>query len=179
MKKSILVILTIILFIHSCTKNETNSGNAGTFEATGLSFVQNGTLPKLYTCDSLGISPGVSWKNPPAGTVSFMITMHTIPPVGEKHVYFTLYDIPSTQNKIPDAVSGIGKFGMNSLNSQNNYSPPCSQGPGAKTYIITVYALSYRPSFSPNETRITMDMLLAQASGKILASFPIQVTYTR
>jgi hypothetical protein len=64
---------------------------ANQLKFSGNGFLHNGTYPKLYTCDSLGISPGLQWSNAPASTTSYAITMYTIPPTGDKHVYIVLY----------------------------------------------------------------------------------------
>lgn len=149
------------------------------FLAIGKSFSNKGLYPKLYTCDSLGISPGLQWSGAPAGTNSFAITMHHIAKDGEKHVYMVVYDIPKNSNQIPDAVKGIGQWGVNTVNRQNNYTPPCSKGPGPKTYLITVYALSDKPNLTGSKGSITMDNLLDAIKPITLASSVIEVTYSR
>ena len=162
----------------SCKKSEsTVAPVASNFEAYSSAFTNNGILPKLYTCDSLSLSPPVSWKNPPAGTNSYAVTMHSIPVTGDKHVYMVICKIPSTIMSLPQASTSIGVFGINSLNSQRNYSPPCSQGPGFKAYIITVYALSKDPV--PPVTNYTMDQLLESMKGITLASSVLTVNYSR
>lgn len=149
------------------------------FTASSASFANNGTFPKIYTCDSTGISPKLSWANAPVGTTSFAITMHHIPPTPPNHVYMVLHNIPSTVTSIPDAVSGIGLFGINTVNGQTSYTPPCSQGPGPKLYTITVYALSSPPVFSVPQSQVTMDILLNAIGSKTLATSVMNVTYTR
>lgn len=149
------------------------------FIANGKLFQHKGWYPKQYTCDSLGISPALQWSGVPAATQSFAITMHHIAKDGEKHVYMVFYDIPSQVKSIPDAVTGIGKWGVNTVNRQNNYTPPCSKGPGPKAYIITVYALSEKPNMVVPSNRLTMDLLLDAIKPITLASSIIEVTYSR
>jgi phosphatidylethanolamine-binding protein (PEBP) family uncharacterized protein len=156
------------LLFTSC-KKDTTTTTTGNFTASSTAFTSNGTLPKLYTCDSLGISPNLSWVNAPAGTNSFAITMHHIPPSPPNHVYLLLYNIPSSVTSIADAVTSVGLFGINTVNGKTSYTPPCSQGPGAKLYTFTVYALSSAPVFTVPQSQVTMDLLLANISTKILA----------
>jgi phosphatidylethanolamine-binding protein (PEBP) family uncharacterized protein len=111
----------------------------------GEGFLHNGTYPKLYTCDSSGISPGVSWESVPTGTKAFAITMHHYPPTGDKHVYWVVYNIPADIRSIPAGFTGVYSYGINTVNGRNTYTPPCSQGPGAKVYILTLYALQAQP----------------------------------
>jgi phosphatidylethanolamine-binding protein (PEBP) family uncharacterized protein len=105
--------------------------------------------------------------------------MHHIPGPGDKHVYMVLYNIPSSVTSISESVSGVGLFGVNTVNSKTSYSPPCSQGPGDKAYIFTIYALSSAPVFTVPQSQVTMDILLSAISSKTLGTSTINVTYSR
>lgn len=172
----------------SCSKTSTSSTQNSTsntptianqLKFSGNGFVHNGTYPKLYTCDSLGISPGVQWSNAPTATKSFALTMYTIPPTGDKHVYIVLYNIPTTYSSLPDNSKSVGIFGINTVDGKTSYTPPCSQGPGPKVYVLTLYALNAEPTISVANTKVTMDILLAGMKDKILDSAVMSVTYTR
>ena len=181
--------LIIGLTLLGCNKtsNSTNTTLNSTVIANQLSFsgngfANNGIFPKLYTCDSLGISPALQWSNAPAGTTNFALTMHHFPPtypVEAKHVYFVLYNIPASTNSLIENAKTIGLFGMNTVDGKNSYTPPCSQGPGSKTYILTLYALSAAPTISVSSSQVTMDILIAGIRNKILDSTVMTVTYTR
>jgi phosphatidylethanolamine-binding protein (PEBP) family uncharacterized protein len=185
MKKTIFSILStlLIIFLLGCSKSTSVTTGAtptvSTIQFNGNNFANNGVYPKLYTCDSLGISPALKWTNAPAATLSYAITMHHIPPTGDKHVYLVLYNIPSTTTSIPENSKTIGVFGINTVDGKTSYTPPCSQGPGAKIYVLTVYALSGAPVISVPSAQVTMDILLAGMKGKILDSTSMSVTYTR
>lgn len=152
---------------------------ANQLKFNGNGFANNGVYPKLYTCDSLGISPGVQWSNAPSTTTSYALTMYTIPPTGDKHVYIVLYNIPASTSSIPDNSKSIGVFGINTVDGKTTYTPPCSQGPGAKIYVLTLYALNAPPTISVPNTQVTMDILLAGMKNKIVDSAVMSVTYTR
>jgi phosphatidylethanolamine-binding protein (PEBP) family uncharacterized protein len=161
----------------STTTNTTVIANQLNFSGNG--FVNNGIYPKLYTCDSSGISPGLQWSNAPNSTTSYAITMYTITPTGDKHVYFVLYNIPSTTSSIPDNSKSIGVFGINTVDGKTTYTPPCSQGPGAKIYVLTLYALNAQPTIAVSNTQVTMDILIAGMKNKIVDSAVMSVTYSR
>lgn len=152
---------------------------ANQLKFSGNGFAHNGVYPKLFTCDSLGLSPGLQWSNAPTATTNYAVTMYTIPPTGEKHVYIVLYNIPLNINSIPNDAQSIGIFGINTVNGKPTYTPPCSQGPGAKVYVLTLYALNAPPTISVPNTQVTMDILLAGMKNKILDSAVMSVTYTR
>ncbi len=181
------ILLVTFSFILSCKKNSSVEVSIDpivtptntTFVATSTAFTNNGIFPKLYTCDSTGISPKLSWANAPLGTKFFAVVMHHIPPTPPNHVYMLLYNIPVTTTSIPDAVTGVGIFGQNTVNPILAYTPPCSQGPGAKLYTITVYALSAAPVFSVAASAVTRDLFLAAIANTTLATSVINVTYTR
>jgi phosphatidylethanolamine-binding protein (PEBP) family uncharacterized protein len=105
--------------------------------------------------------------------------MHHVPVPGEKHVYWVLYNIPNTVTGLLANASGMGIFGINTVNGKQSYSPPCSQGPGDKLYTLTVYALSAAPKFSVAASAVTMDLLLDAIKTTTLASGTMNVVYAR
>ncbi|MFZ9661573.1 MAG: YbhB/YbcL family Raf kinase inhibitor-like protein [Chitinophagaceae bacterium] len=176
---------SIILLLISCKKSTDSLTHSSTaplplqLKFSGNGFSNLGTYPKLFTCDSLGISPGLQWSNAPTTTKSYAITMYTIPPTGDKHVYMVLYNLPNTISSIPDNASSIGSWGINTVDGKNTYTPPCSQGPGPKIYILTLYALSAENNLNFGTSKVTMDMLYTQIKTKIVDSALMSVTYTR
>jgi len=189
--KKIIIALPAFMFFISCQKandatNSTSVSNlvtsptiANQIKFSGNGFAHNGLYPKLYTCDSLGVSPGLQWSNAPIATTNYAITMHTIPPTGEKHVYLVLYNIPATAISIPDNSKSTGIFGINTVDGKTTYTPPCSQGPGAKIYVLTLYALNAPPTISVPNTQVTMAILQAGMKNKMVDSAVMSVNYTR
>jgi hypothetical protein len=90
-----------------------------------------------------------------------------------------VYKLASTVNSLPENNTTIGSFGINTVNGKNSYSSPCSQGPGAKIYIITAYALSAEPVISATTTKVTMDIVLDAIKSTTLAKSELSVNYTR
>jgi phosphatidylethanolamine-binding protein (PEBP) family uncharacterized protein len=186
-----LISIIVLAGFTACQKSSSTTSNSETILSNnpptianqmifnGNGFAHNGIYPKLYTCDSLGYSPGLQWSNAPANTTNYAITMYTIPPTGEKHVYIVLYNIPATTTSIPDNSKSIGVFGINTVDGKTTYTPPCSQGPGPKVYVLTLYALNAAPTITVPNTQVTMDILLAGIKNKIVDSAVMSVTYTR
>ena len=143
-----------------------------------------GFFNKDVTCDGAGRSPQISWSSAPAQTKSLLITMHSEPGPprpGEtesgNHGYFIAFNIPPTFSSIPAGSQSIGTLGQNFLGKKIGYTPPCSQGPGAKKYTITVYALSGSLSLTPQEA--TLAKVLDSISGMVLAQAIVDGQYTR
>lgn len=196
MLRHILIVQFIVVMLIGCSKETTQTNNgsnnannnqtatpvANQLVFTGNGFANNTAYPKLYTCDSSGFSPALQWSKAPTGTKSYVITMHHYPPTypsEAKHVYLVLYNIPGETVELPQNSKNIGSFGINTVNRKNEYTPPCSQGPGAKTYILTLYALSGPPSITTTASQTTMDVVLAGIRTKILDSAVMNVNYTR
>lgn len=176
MIKETLLILTIAILSIKGSKLQKDEP----FVLSSPAFVDKGNFPKLYTCDSLGISPPLLWKNAPDKTKSFAITIHHFPKDGDKHVYMVLYNLPKSINKIEAGEKKIGEWGANTQNRSLSYSPPCSKGPGPKSYIITVYALSENLSFNNRSNAgVTMDELLSAIQNITLSKSSLELVYSR
>jgi phosphatidylethanolamine-binding protein (PEBP) family uncharacterized protein len=157
----------------------TSNPASSSFTLSSEAFADGGLMGAQFTCDGAGVSPALAWKNAPAGTTSYAITMHHLPPANEaKHVYMLIYDLPSSTDHLEQA-STIGSWGMNTVNGKLAYTPPCSKGPGRKEYILSVYALSAAPVFSKAKSEITMDDLLTAIKRTTLATATMTVGYAR
>jgi len=152
---------------------------AGTFTLRSPEVTDGGTLPRDYTGDGTSSTLPLEWSNAPAGTKSFALIMHHVPPDGGFKWYWVLYNIPADTHGLPKNVKGIGTLGNNSVNRRLEYAPPHSKGPGPKTYIYTVYALSAPPQITVPSSEVNREVLLAAMKDKILASAELRVVYSR
>ena len=150
----------------------------GSFVLRSPAVKDDGVLPKEFTGDGDSLSPPLEWSGAPAGTKSYAVIMHHLAPDMVKW-YWVLYNIPATVQSLPQNAKGIGTLGNNSVNNRGGYAPPHSKGPGEKTYILTVYALSAPPQITVQPSAVSRDVLLAAMKGKILASAELSVKYTR
>lgn len=159
------------------------TSTAGTVAKTSFALsspdmTAGGAMPVAFTCDGQSQSPSLSWTSGPTGTVGYAIAMHHSPGPGDTHWYWVVYNIPAPTTKVAAGASAPGTLGINSVNNQLAYAPPCSKGPGLKTYTFTAYALSAAPSFTAG-TKVSRDVLLAAISNITLASSSLDVTYDR
>lgn len=138
-----------------------------------------GTLPKEFTGDGASATLPLEWSGVPVGTKSFAIIMHHMDPEGKTKWYWTLYNIPADVRSLPKNVNGTGTLGNNSVNGRIEYAPPHSKGPGTKTYVYTVYALSAPVKLDVPPSQVNRDVLLAAMKDIILSSATMSVVYTR
>ena len=137
-----------------------------------------GVLPTAYTGDGAGSTLPLEWNGAPVGTVCYALVMHHLDPEGVTKWYWTLYDIPKTITSLPENVSGIGKLGTG-FKGRIGYEAPHSQGPGAKTYTLTLYALSAPAEINVPPSKVNYEVLLAGIQGRILAHCDLNVIYRR
>lgn len=140
---------------------------------------EGGALPQEFTGDGKGSTLPLEWSRPPAGTKSYAVIMHHMDPEGKTKWYWTLYNIPPQLTGLPMDVQGIGTLGSNSINREIAYAPPHSKGPGAKTYIVTLYAISEMLKITAPAAQVSRDFLLSAMKGKVLAKAELHVVYSR
>jgi phosphatidylethanolamine-binding protein (PEBP) family uncharacterized protein len=149
------------------------------FTLTSPIATDGGTLPAEYTCDGGSASPALSWSNAPAGTREFALMMTTLPGDGTTKWNWVLYAIPGSVTGLARNSSGVGTPGVGSDGLQPAYQPPCSQGPGAKLYTFTLYALSASPSLPAASNQVTGPVLAAAIANITLGSASLKLSYAR
>jgi len=122
----------------------------GNMKLSSSSVSAAGRLSVDCTCDGKSQSPAIAWENAPEGTKSFVVSLwHTAP--DQEKSYWLLYNIPASVKSLPQNVRGVGTAGLNDR-KERGFDPMCSQGPGVKTYHVTVYALSEELKLNPAST---------------------------
>lgn len=114
----------------------------------------DGALPVEFTGDGEGVTPPLEW-------------------------YWTVYNIPADARGLASDARGVGVTGNNSVDGKVGYAPPHSKGPGAKTYTLTLYALSQPLEIAREPQETSREVLLQAMQGRVLGSAELQVTYTR
>jgi phosphatidylethanolamine-binding protein (PEBP) family uncharacterized protein len=131
-------------------------------------------LPTEFTGDGDGLSPPLEWSGAPAGTQSYALIMDHVTPDGDKKCCWTVYDIPANAASLPKDSQRIGKLGIG-FKGEIGYEPPHSKGPGAKTYVITMFALSEPLKVAGSPGR---EELIAAMKDKVLASSSLRVVHS-
>jgi phosphatidylethanolamine-binding protein (PEBP) family uncharacterized protein len=147
------------------------------FNFSSTAFQDGGTLPVTYTCEDTngGVSPPLTWTGAPQGTVEFAVTASTLAVDGKKWNW-VLYGIPASVTSLAANTKGIGTTGASTDGPDLKFYPPCSSGSGPRTYTVTLYALSGKPTFSTSP--VTGDVLMEAISPLIIGSRQMSVTYT-
>lgn len=152
---------------------------SGRLHLISPAFAEGGELPVEFTGDGAGVSPPLEWTGMPEGTREWVVLMHHLDPQGKTKWYWSVRGIPASARGLPKGGGGIGVLGNNSVNRKNAYAPPHSKGPGAKTYFLTLYALSGPPRIPESVSDINRDGLLEAMEGLVLDTAELAVVATR
>ncbi len=159
---------------------------ASTFQINSPDVPTGGKIPQPFAfngfgCTGQNVSPALSWKNAPAGTKSFAITVHDPDAVtgGAGFWHWVVINIPSSSQKL---AGGAGKADGSALPTGATHIPtdfgtpgwggPCPPtGDKAHRYNFTVYALKVDKLELPATATASLAgfMINANALGK--ASF--------
>jgi len=163
-------------------------------------LVDGGTLPAKFSCEGAGISPPFNWTGVPEGTQSLLLIMdhqpnqpprsHSEdrkPPTAEHsvkrngaeglHWYWTLYNIPTEISAVSSGESA-GIVGSNAVNKRNEYAPPCSKGPGLKSYTFHLYALAKVLDITASKP-VSAALLRSSMVGSVLDADTLTVNFER
>lgn len=167
----------------SMSPNREDGGAAARPAAPGFSLSSpaigdDGRLPVEFTGDGDGVSPPLAWKGVPSGTKSFALIMDHLAPGDEMKSYWVMWDIPADTTSLPQNAKGIGQEGAG-FRGQAGYEPPHSQGPGDKTYVLHLYALSDEVRPAGSVGRVSREALLVAMEGKVLGQADLSVVYAR
>ena len=134
----------------------------------------------VFGYSSKNQSPLLKWKNPPAGTKSFAVTLFDQDaPTGSGFWHYVLFNIPADVSKIELGDLSQGRIPARAVESmtdagQPGFFGPCPPAGREHTYVYTVHALKTETlDVPPTSTPAFVSFnLWANALGK--ASFAVK-----
>lgn len=110
------------------------------------SSLQDGKVPREFTCDGNDASPPLSWTAPPSGTRSFALTVTDPDAPGGTFTHWLLFDLPAGINSLPPGVPKEAQLSNGSRQGRNDfgklgYGGPCPPPGSPHRYVFTLYAL--------------------------------------
>jgi Raf kinase inhibitor-like YbhB/YbcL family protein len=138
-----------------------------------------------FGCSGANVSPQLAWKNAPADTKSFVVTVYDPDaPTGSGWWHWVVYDIPATATELAQgAGSGKAPLPEGALQGRTDFGAPGFGGacppPGDKPhrYIFTVYALKVPKLEVPPDASPAMIGFMTRANS--LGSATFTATYGR
>jgi Raf kinase inhibitor-like YbhB/YbcL family protein len=147
-------------------------------------FEDGGSIPPRHTADGEGVSPPLSWSDPPPGAKAFVLLVEDPDaPSPEPLVHLLAWDLPPEMRTLPEGQFASPRHqGLDEVLGKNSYlqakwlppDPPTGHGP--HLYVFQIYALAERLNFDghPGRSRV-----LAAMEGRVLAKGLLVGTYER
>ena len=123
---------------------------------TSTAFAEGARLPERFTADGEGVSPPLTWTDPPEGTQALaLIVEDPDAPAPDPLVHAILWDIDPATNALPEGAVGVEgdgepggarpETGRNSYLQTGWLPPDPPTGHGAHRYVFQLFALSQVP----------------------------------
>jgi Raf kinase inhibitor-like YbhB/YbcL family protein len=164
--------------------NDTAGEDAMALTLSSEAFSPGGSIPAVYTCDGLDITPPLEWSDLPAGTQSLALVVDdpdAPDPKAPKRtwVHWVLYNIPPSVQKLQEGETPSGsppgtRQGLNDW-KRTGYGGPCPPT-GRHRYVHKLYALD---TMLPDLNEPTKAELEAAMEGHVLARGELIGTYER
>lgn len=145
-KKWLLLGMMGYLFCTVSYAEEAKSANS--FTMTTSSFLDEGMLPVVYTCDGKDVPPAFEWTGIPAKTQTFAMIMSDPDAPGGTFYHWIVFNIPAKTTKLEEASQTIPAGALAGTNNfgKKQYNGPCPPKGTAHTYYFTIYALDNKLS---------------------------------
>ncbi|PRX36037.1 hypothetical protein B0G75_101226 [Paraburkholderia sp. BL18I3N2] len=158
---------------------------AEVFVVSSPGLADGGTLDSSHAasannCGGGNVSPALQWRNAPAGTKSYAVTLFD--PDGAKGlgiVHWVLYGVaPSTTSLDAGASQPPGSVAGTNQTGATGYRGPCPPvGDNPHHYVAQVYALDLPPDALP--PGLTRDALFAAIKDHVIAATSTVLRYGR
>lgn len=164
-----LMALVFILSMYATGSNAAfnqKEAKIDSFRLTSPSFKEGDRLPDSTVlngldCKGLNRSPALQWKNPPAGTQSFVLVLDDFEARGgDGFIHWVAYNLPNKLNGLPENAGSSepdlpigGRHAYNDF-LKRNYGGPCPPEGAPHKYRFTLYALNI-PSIDDAGTPMT------------------------
>lgn len=145
-------------------------------EILSPAFLNNGKIPKKYTCDGEGVNPPLEIADVPENAASLALVVDDPDaPVAGGFVHWTLWNISPETKIIPE--NGIPEGAIQGLTSSNEkgFVGPCPPS-GTHRYFFKLYALDTRPDLPAESGR---DEIEKEMEGHVLGRAELVGLYQR
>ena len=144
-------------------------------------FEEGGKIPAEYTCNGEGISPPLSWDEPPKETRYFALIMDDPDAPGGVFTHWVMLNIPLNSRQLPEAIPAQAQLPDGALQGKNDfgrigYGGPCPPPGRPHRYQFTLYALDQPLDLKAG---VSKKQLLSAMQGHILAQGQLSGTYQR
>lgn len=180
----ILLLLALLLaapFLAGCRHHEAAAIASGAAFTLSSASIQDGKVPREFTCDGADKSPALSWTAPPSGAKSLALTVIDPDAPGGTFTHWLLYNLPAATTSLPAGIPKQADLPDGSHQGRNDfgrtgYGGPCPPPGKPHQYVFTLYALDRMidaPAGSPS------DRVEAAIEGHVLARGELTAQFGR
>jgi Raf kinase inhibitor-like YbhB/YbcL family protein len=130
----------------------TPDGSAGAFMLTSPDLPVGATVPAIHLLNDNGCtggnqSPALDWRNAPAGTAGYAISVYDPDAPGRGFWHWSVFGIPASTHSLPlnasasGAVAALGALQARNDFGSDGYGGPCPPPGRPHRYVISVHAL--------------------------------------
>ena len=123
-------------------------------EITSLDFKTNTMMPKKFSCQGVGISPGLKISGTPSGAKSLVLIVDDPDAVEGHFDHWLVYNIPPQTTTIEEGAAP-GNLCINDAR-QKEWCPPCAPS-GTHRYFFKIYALDCELALPVDARRIDIE----------------------
>lgn len=147
---------------------------------TSSAFADGATIPSRHTCDGENLSPPLSWRDVPDGTVALALVVDDPDAPAGTWVHWVLFNVPASETGLSEGLSGAHILSRGTIEGTNSwgrcgYGGPCPPS-GTHRYFFKLYALDGPVGLSPSATA---DDLVAAIERRVLAESVLMGRYAR
>lgn len=178
----VLGLLFALPFLASCRHGQPAIASAaGATIALSSANLQDGHVPKDFTCDGEDRSPPLSWNAAPAGTKAFALTVVDPDAPSGTFTHWVLYNLPANTHELPAGVPKQGELADAARQGRNDfgkvgYGGPCPPRGAPHRYVFTISALDRELNLQAGATRAQLEEAM---SGHVLARGELTARYGR
>jgi Raf kinase inhibitor-like YbhB/YbcL family protein len=135
-------------------------------EFRSANFADGGAIPRWFTCDAAGVSPGLEWPAVPLKTKSLAIVVDD-PDAPFDFTHWLVYNIPADARALAENARGQSAMPEGAIEGANSYgragyAGPCPPADQLHHYYFHLYALDARLNLPAGATRKQIDAAIAQ-----------------
>lgn len=182
------ICFTLALLTASLASAADNNNSSQPFTLYSNDIVAGSTFSQKFIANALDCSgenqsPHIGWKNAPAETKSFLLTMYDPDaPTGSGWWHWVVVNIPPTANQLPsmpaNQQSGLPTGAIQTLTDYSSigYGGPCPPAGSRHTYQFRLHALNTVLDIPPNATPALIGYM---AHDKTLATAALDIPFMR
>jgi len=150
-----------------------------TLSLSSIAFQDGEGIPVKHTCEGQDVSPPLMWSELPQGTQSLALIVDDPDAPGGVFNHWVLFNIPSDNRRLPEAVPTQAQLPSGALQSRNGfgrvgYGGPCPPPGRPHRYCFTLYALDRVLDLKAG---VSKKQVLDAMQGHILAQGKLTGTY--